>query len=96
MTSMQKPNVTSSSNEESAVAPDVARRKPPYERVQNPTSWRRLALATWAAPDNPTVYGTIEVDMTESLALIERLAVVDAVLVTADGRVLYSSGLAPP
>jgi thiamine biosynthesis lipoprotein len=30
------------------------------------------------------------------LALVERLGNVDAVLVTADGRVLYSSGLAPP
>jgi thiamine biosynthesis lipoprotein len=30
------------------------------------------------------------------LELVERLGDVDAVLVTADGRVLYSSGLAPP
>ena len=73
MTSMHKPSVVGSPGEESAVAPDQARRKPPYERVENPTSWRRLALGTWSAPDNPTVYGTIEVDMTESLALIERL-----------------------
>lgn len=82
MTSMQKPSVMSSSNEESAVAPDVARRKPPYERVRNPSSWRRLALGTWAPPDNPTVYGTIEVDMTESLALIERLRASDGLHVT--------------
>jgi pyruvate dehydrogenase E2 component (dihydrolipoamide acetyltransferase) len=50
--------------------------------VQNPTSWRRLALGTWAPPDNPTVYGTIEVDMTESLALIERLRASDGLHVT--------------
>ena len=73
MTSMHKPSVVSSSDGESAVASDLARRKPPYDRVENPSSWRRLALGTWSAPDNPTVYGTIEVDMTESLALIERL-----------------------
>lgn len=73
MTSMHKPSVASPADGESADAPDVARRKPPYDRVQNATSWRRLALGTWAAPDNPTVYGTIEIDMTESLALIERL-----------------------
>lgn len=82
MTSMHRPSVVSSSNEESAVATDVARRKPPYDRVENPTSWRRLALGTWAAPDNPTVYGTIEVDMTESLALIERLRESDGLHVT--------------
>lgn len=44
-----------------------------YRRVANPTSWRRLALATWKAPDNPTVYGTIEVDLTAGLELIESL-----------------------
>ena len=45
----------------------------PYRRVRNMTSWRRLALATWRAPDNPTVYGTIEVDATQALGLVERL-----------------------
>lgn len=82
MTSMHKPNVVRSPDEESAAANDVARRKPPYDRVQSPTSWRRLALGTWSAPDNPTVYGTIEVDMTESLALIERLRASDGIHVT--------------
>jgi len=79
---MHKPNVVRSPDEESAAANDVARRKPPYDRVQSPTSWRRLALGTWSAPDNPTVYGTIEVDMTESLALIERLRASDGIHVT--------------
>jgi len=47
--------------------------RPSFRRVENPTTWRRLALATWRPPDNPTVYGTIEVDMTSGLELIERL-----------------------
>lgn len=82
MTSMHKPSVASPSDGESAVAPDQARRRPPYERVESPSSWRRLALGTWSAPDNPTVYGTIEVDMTESLALIERLRASEGLHVT--------------
>jgi len=82
VTSMHKPNVVRSPDEESAAANDVARRKPPYDRVRNATSWRHLALGTWSAPDNPTVYGTIEVDMTESLALIERLRASDGLHVT--------------
>jgi pyruvate/2-oxoglutarate dehydrogenase complex dihydrolipoamide acyltransferase (E2) component len=82
VTSMHKPSVVSPSEGESAVAPDLARRKPPYERVENPTSWRRLALGTWSPPDNPTVYGTIEVDMTEALALIERLRASEGLHVT--------------
>jgi len=44
-----------------------------YRRIANPTSWRRLALATWKAPDNPTVYGTIDVDLSAGLELIEHL-----------------------
>jgi pyruvate/2-oxoglutarate dehydrogenase complex dihydrolipoamide acyltransferase (E2) component len=51
----------------------MASRSLPYRRVANPTSWRRLALATWKAPDNPTVYGAIEVDMSSGLELIEHL-----------------------
>jgi pyruvate dehydrogenase E2 component (dihydrolipoamide acetyltransferase) len=47
--------------------------KPPYRRQQNPSSWRRLATATWRAPNDSTVYGTIEVDITAGLDLIERL-----------------------
>ena len=54
----------------------------PYRRVPHPTSWRRLALATWRAPDNPTVYGTIELDVSEALALIERLRAEEGVHVT--------------
>jgi pyruvate/2-oxoglutarate dehydrogenase complex dihydrolipoamide acyltransferase (E2) component len=54
----------------------------PYRRVPNPTSWRRLALGTWKPPDNPTVYGTIEIDMTSALELIERLRASHGVKVT--------------
>ena len=45
----------------------------PWRPVREKSSWRKLALATWRAPDDPTVYGTIDVDMTAGLALIERL-----------------------
>ncbi len=48
-------------------------RSRPYRRQRRPTSWRRLALATWRAPNDPTVYGTIEVDMSEASALIAEL-----------------------
>jgi len=47
--------------------------KPPYRRQQSPSSWRRLATATWRAPNDSTVYGTIDVDITAGLDLIERL-----------------------
>jgi pyruvate dehydrogenase E2 component (dihydrolipoamide acetyltransferase) len=53
-----------------------------YRRQKNPSSWRRLAIATWRAPNDPTVYGTIEVDMTSGLDLIERLRHEEGVHVT--------------
>lgn len=46
---------------------------PPYRPQRRPSSWRRLAIASWRAPNDPTVYGTIEVDLSEGLALIDRL-----------------------
>jgi pyruvate dehydrogenase E2 component (dihydrolipoamide acetyltransferase) len=65
-----------------AAAEESGRGNAPYRRVENPTSWRRLAMSTWSPPDNPTVYGAIEVDMTDSLALIERLRASDGIHVT--------------
>jgi len=56
--------------------------KRPWRPVERKTSWRRLALATWRAPDDPTVYGTIDVDMTNALALVERLRSEQGVHVT--------------
>lgn len=86
MSSLQKPSMVNRSAEDAEPSRDASeeprREKPPYRRVTGTTSWRRLALGTWSAPDNPTVYGTIEVDMTESLALIERLREADGLHVT--------------
>ena len=73
---LHKPSVVNRSGEQVETpnaAPQAPRHQPAFERVTSATSWRRLALATWSTPDNPTVYGTIEVDMTDSLALIESL-----------------------
>lgn len=84
MSSLHKPIKPSRTAQEAsleAARPDGPRR-PAFHRVPNATSWRRLALATWSPPDNPTVYGTIEVDMTDSLALIERLRASEGIHVT--------------
>jgi len=83
---VQKPSIVERPSHEAeplaTLGEEGHREGPPYRRVTGATSWRRLALGTWSAPDNPTVYGTIEVDMTESLALIERLREADGLHVT--------------
>lgn len=39
--------------------------------VKNLSSWRRMAAVAWSAPDDPTIYGTIDLRMTEALDFLE-------------------------
>jgi FAD:protein FMN transferase len=74
-----------------------------YHHIINPRTGRsagELRSVTIIGPDATTTdglsTGVFVLGAERGLALIERLADVDAVLVTRDGKVLYSSGLAPP
>lgn len=40
--------------------------------VRNLSSWRRMAAVAWSAPDDPTIYGTIDLDMTEALDFLSK------------------------
>ncbi len=42
--------------------------------VRNLSSWRRMAAVAWSAPDDPTIYGTIDLDMTRALEFLPREA----------------------
>lgn len=64
--------------------------EPPYRRQSRPSSWRRLAIASWRRPNDPTVYGTIEVDLSQGLALIERLRAEEGVHATVTHLVAKS------
>lgn len=74
-----------------------------YHHIINPRTGHSaggLRSVTVIGPDATTTdglsTGVFVLGAERGLALIERLGDVDAVLVTADGKVLYSSGLAPP
>ncbi len=74
-----------------------------YHHIINPRTGRsagELRSVTVIGPDATTTDGlstsVFVLGAERGLALIERLGDVDAVLVTGDGKVLYSSGLAPP
>lgn len=45
----------------------------PFKRLKNPASWRRLSIATWGPPNDPTVYGTFPIDFTNGLAYLEKV-----------------------
>jgi len=40
--------------------------------VKNLSSWRRMAAVAWSAPDDPTIYGTIDLDMTAALEFLPK------------------------
>lgn len=44
-----------------------------FSKLKNPSSWRRLSIATWKAPNDPTVYGSLSFNATKSLQFLEQL-----------------------
>jgi pyruvate dehydrogenase E2 component (dihydrolipoamide acetyltransferase) len=54
----------------------------PFKKVARLSSWRRLALHAWPAPHDPTVYSTLQIDMTEAQPFLERLRRESGVRVT--------------
>jgi pyruvate/2-oxoglutarate dehydrogenase complex dihydrolipoamide acyltransferase (E2) component len=44
-----------------------------FVRLKNPSSWRRLAVANWSAPDDPTVYGSLNIDFTNGQDYLKKI-----------------------
>ncbi len=44
-----------------------------FTLLKHPSSWRRLSIATWKAPNNPTVYGTLLMDFTKAQDFLRRV-----------------------
>ncbi|MBI2395019.1 MAG: 2-oxo acid dehydrogenase subunit E2 [Deltaproteobacteria bacterium] len=44
-----------------------------FRREKKLSTWRRLALHAWSAPDSPTIYGTLEIDATEATSYVRTL-----------------------
>ena len=53
-----------------------------WKRIPNPSSWRRLSLATWSRPHDPSVYGWLDLDVSRALAYLDALNREAAVKVT--------------
>lgn len=47
--------------------------RPGFVSLEDPPSFQRWAAAQWRRPNDSTIYGATEIDMTNALALIERL-----------------------
>jgi pyruvate dehydrogenase E2 component (dihydrolipoamide acetyltransferase) len=48
-------------------------RNKPLGPAQAPTKFRRLALGSWGEPNNPTIYGVLELNVERALEYLERL-----------------------
>lgn len=44
-----------------------------FHRLQKPSSWRRLSIANWKAPNDPTVYGTLLIDFSVAHCFLEKI-----------------------
>lgn len=44
-----------------------------FTRVEKMSSWRRISLHMWGRPADPTVYGNLEIDMSQALAYLDEL-----------------------
>lgn len=44
-----------------------------FRKLKNPSTWRRLSLGTWKAPNDPTVYGKLSFDATKLLQHLEKM-----------------------
>lgn len=44
-----------------------------FKRLSKLSSWRRLSLATWSRPADPTVYGWLEIELSRARGYLDRL-----------------------
>ena len=47
--------------------------KAQFEPLKNPSSWRRLSIANWKAPNDPTVYFSFPIDFTPAQAFLDKV-----------------------
>ncbi|MBF0493070.1 MAG: 2-oxo acid dehydrogenase subunit E2 [Deltaproteobacteria bacterium] len=64
-----------------------------FTALQNPSPWRRIAVASWRAPNDPTVYGLLQFDFTQGLAFLERLRAEGAGKITVTHLVARAAAL---
>src|SRR5262249_17438672 len=44
-----------------------------FTPLRRASSFRKMAVAMWRAPDSPVIYGTLSIEMTAAMAYLERL-----------------------
>lgn len=45
-----------------------------FERLKNPSSWRRISIANWKAPNDPTVYFAFPIEFSRAQRFLEQIS----------------------
>lgn len=53
-----------------------------FHRLEKMSTWRTLAIHTWGKPSDPTVYGTMEIDVGKTLPWLEKVREVSGLKIT--------------
>lgn len=65
-----------------------------FRELEKLSTWRKLAIHTWGKPSDPTVYGTLEIDVCKAQPWLERLRQESGVKVTFTHLVGKAAALA--
>jgi pyruvate dehydrogenase E2 component (dihydrolipoamide acetyltransferase) len=65
-----------------------------FRPLRTASSWRKISLHTWGAPNDPSVYGDLEIDATRALAFVEAVRRVSGERVTLTHLVGKAAALA--
>ena len=65
-----------------------------FRELRNLGTWRTLAIHTWSKPSDPTVYGTMDIDVSRALPYLDRLREESGVKVTITHLVGKAAALA--
>ncbi len=65
-----------------------------FRRVERVSSWRKLALHAWDPPSDPTVYGLLDLDVSETLPFLAELRRETGVRITLTHLVGHAVALA--
>ncbi|MHB8571981.1 MAG: 2-oxo acid dehydrogenase subunit E2 [Candidatus Dormibacteria bacterium] len=65
-----------------------------FQKLTNVSTWRRMALAAWKAPNDPTINGSVEIDMGNALEYLDLVRERTGVRVTVTHLVAKAIALA--
>lgn len=64
-----------------------------FHRLKHTSGWRRIAVANWRAPNDPTVYGSLPMDFTQAQIFLDQINRASDVKISATHLVAKATAL---